>query len=177
MSVSPSLTFPALYLKARTLILLGSALSSPFARKTRRAMDEKLRTDSPDYVQEVGSSRPLKPQAREPYDAAVSFEEYHFYANKTREEQLTLEAPHWNVLQLFRKKSQLDAQDDLPVTTLTEADFRNPEKRLQITDEEWTNASRAFRSASAGACKHESWSALELLIFTGDLNRLLPHYD
>lgn len=116
-------------------------------------MDEKLRTDSPGYVQEVDSGGLIKPQAREPYDAAVSFEEYHFYANKTREEQLTLEAPHWNVLQLFKKKSQLDAQDNLPVNTLTEADFRNPEKRLQITDEEWTNASRAFRSASAGACK------------------------
>ncbi|KAJ6113429.1 hypothetical protein N7523_006746 [Penicillium sp. IBT 18751x] len=116
-------------------------------------MDEKLRIDPPGYVQEVSSSRPVKPQAREPYDAAVSFEEYHFYANRTREEQLALEAPHWNVLQLFRKKSQLDAQDNLPVTTLTEADFRNPERRLQISDEEWTNASRAFRSASAGACE------------------------
>ncbi|KAJ5321378.1 hypothetical protein N7476_004380 [Penicillium atrosanguineum] len=116
-------------------------------------MDEKLRTDPPGYVQEVDSSLPTKPQARGPYDAAVSFEEYHFYANKTREEQLTLEVPHWNPLQLFQKKSQLDAQDNLPVTTLTEADFRNPEKRLQITDEEWANASRAFRSASAGACE------------------------
>lgn len=116
-------------------------------------MDEKLKTDPPGYVQEVDSSLLIKPQAREPYDAAVSFEEYHFYANKTREEQLILEVPHWNPLQLFKKKSQVDAQDNLPVTTLTEADFRNPERRLQISDEEWTNASRAFRSASAGACE------------------------
>jgi hypothetical protein len=28
----------------------------------------------------------------------------------------------------------------------------NRDRRLEISDQEWTNASRAFRSASAGAC-------------------------
>jgi hypothetical protein len=119
-------------------------------------MEEKLRLEQAADVREVGYSSLIKPQAREPYDPNVAFEEYHYYANKTREEELGLTAPHSNVRKLFQKASQTDAQDHIPPTTLTEADFRNPERRLQITDEEWTNASRAFRSASAGACEFDS---------------------
>ncbi|GFF28308.1 hypothetical protein IFM51744_00517 [Aspergillus udagawae] len=115
-------------------------------------MKEKPRTEPAPDGQEGGYSSLIKPQARQPYDPTVAFEEYHYYANKTREEELGLAAPHSNVRKLFQKAAQTDAQDNIPTTTLTEADFRNPERRLQITDEEWTNASRAFRSASAGAC-------------------------
>ncbi|GIJ85581.1 hypothetical protein Asppvi_004440 [Aspergillus pseudoviridinutans] len=115
-------------------------------------MEEKLETEPAPHAQAVGYSSLIKPQARQPYDPTVAFEEYHYYANKTREEELGLAAPHSNVRKLFQKAARTDAQDDIPTTTLTEADFRNPERRLQITDEEWTNASRAFRSASASAC-------------------------
>jgi uncharacterized protein (DUF2342 family) len=119
-------------------------------------MEEKPRTEPAPDGQEGSYSSLIKPQARQPYDPTVAFEEYHYYANKTREEELGLAAPHSNVRKLFQKAAQTDAQDDIPATTLTEADFRNPERRLQITDEEWTNASRAFRSASAGACELDS---------------------
>jgi hypothetical protein len=119
-------------------------------------MDEKLRTEPAPGVHEVGYSSLIKPQARKPYDSSVAFEEYLYYANRTREEELGLVAPHSNVRKLFQKASETDAQDHIPSTVLTEADFRNPDRRLQITDEEWTNASRAFRSASAGACEFDS---------------------
>ncbi|KAJ6115202.1 Amino acid transporter transmembrane [Penicillium sp. IBT 16267x] len=98
------------------------------------------------------SSTLIKPQAREPYDSAVSFEEYNYYAHKTRAEQELLEPPVLNVRQWFRKSSENDASNQDVTTTLTEDDFTNRARRLEITDEEWTNASRAFRSASWGAC-------------------------
>ncbi|KAJ5194510.1 uncharacterized protein N7498_007948 [Penicillium cinerascens] len=113
-------------------------------------MNKEQVAASPFEVGEVGWSPLIRPQAREPYDPNITFEEYHYYARKTREEELTLESPVLNVRQMFKKTSEQEVPSNIP--TLTEADFRNPERRLQITNEEWNNASRSFRSASWGAC-------------------------
>ncbi|KAJ5579658.1 uncharacterized protein N7459_005643 [Penicillium hispanicum] len=115
-------------------------------------MAEKAETTVSPAPQEVATSTLIKPQAREPYDVNVTFEEYHYYAQKTREEELSLEAPVLNIRRLFQKKSDDSEPSEVPATTLTEEDFTTRARRLEITDEEWTNASRSFRSASWGAC-------------------------
>ncbi|CAL5868129.1 uncharacterized protein PFLUO_LOCUS2353 [Penicillium psychrofluorescens] len=120
-------------------------------------MDEKLAekpgsSDPPRYsTSEVPASTLIKPQARIPYDSNVTFEEYNYYAQKTREEEETLEAPVMDIRRLLRKKHEGE-QDVVPTTHLTEEDFTNPERRILITDEEWLNASRSARSAGWGAC-------------------------
>jgi hypothetical protein len=109
-----------------------------------KRMDEKVYPPT--------SSTLIKPQAREPYDSGVSFEEYTYYAQKTRAEQELLAPPVLNMRQWFGKSSGNDSSNQDVTTALTEEDFTNRARRLEITDEEWTNASRAFRSASWGAC-------------------------
>jgi hypothetical protein len=116
-------------------------------------------TDSPSTPDDVvlAPSTYIKPQGRKPHDPAVSFEEYHYYALRTREEEANIEAPKtdWREI-ILRKKSPggIEGTDaTAPVSTLTAEDFANRDHRLEISDEEWTNASRMFRTASWGACK------------------------
>ena len=100
----------------------------------------------------------IKPQARKLYDRNVTFEEYYYYAQKTREEEQNHVAPKtsWKDTLLRKKKSHDvngqtngDARD--PAKDHTELNFADPNKRIEISDEEWTNASRAFRTAGIGA--------------------------
>lgn len=94
----------------------------------------------------------IKPQARKPYDPGVTFEEYSHYAKLTRAEQITLESPKLNVLALLGGSKTADSKEE-PELKLTAKDFTRRENRLNISDEEWANASRAMRTASAGACE------------------------
>lgn len=96
----------------------------------------------------------IKPQARAVHDASVTFEEYHFYAQRTREEEKTLESPVLNWREIILRKKGGAHQNDEPANEvhLTAENFANRAHRLEITDEEWTNASRAYRTASWGAC-------------------------
>lgn len=116
-------------------------------------MDEKLNLDAQGPSQEVAFSTLIKPQAREPYDPTVTFEEYSFYAQRTRAEELTLESPTLNLRHVLGGKRGAQDHDHQITTHLTASDFTHRERRIMITDEEWTNASRAFRSASWGACE------------------------
>lgn len=95
----------------------------------------------------------IKPQHREIHDPSVKFEEYHYYAKRTREEQRTYETPktNWREI-LLRKKNEEEVAEE-SVRELTEDILSNPNRRLEITDEEWANASRAFRTTSWGACE------------------------
>ncbi len=83
------------------------------------------------------------PRQRKVHDSRVTFEEYHYYAQRTREEQLLLDAPQWQWRTVFasRNKAEDAAQDNLPA----------PSSGQIVTDEEWADASRAFRTASWGA--------------------------
>ena len=91
-----------------------------------------------------------KPQARLLHDPAVTFEEYHYYARRTREEEKNLEAPKLRWREIINGKTGKDAQqiDGGAEGKVPEVNFANEENRLQITDQEWTNASRAMRTAS-----------------------------
>jgi hypothetical protein len=116
-------------------------------------MDEKMKSSTQGPSQEVAFNTLIKPQAREPYDPTVTFEEYSFYAQKTRAEELTLESPVINLRHVIGGKRGAHDDDHQITTHLTASDFTHRERRILITDEEWTNASRAFRSASWGACE------------------------
>lgn len=115
----------------------------------------------------IDGEGPVAPQARPLHDPAVTFEEYRYYAELTRAEEdeaANMESPSVGIWQMiFPSKSSAGVQ---PISTspgsLTSSDNGQDEKkssqdterphRLIITDAEWTNASRAVRTASAAAC-------------------------
>lgn len=95
----------------------------------------------------------IKPQARKLHDPDVTFEEYHYYALQTREEEENLPKPttRWREI-LLRKKPEHQGQERVGETTTSDLNFSSRANRIEISDEEWSNASRAFRTASSGAC-------------------------
>ena len=92
----------------------------------------------------------IKPQARKLYDPAVTLEEYYYYAKKAREEEKAIEAPKTNWAQMFSKKKSHEDGDRTHLH-VDASHLTNRGERLAISDEEWTNASRAMRTASTGA--------------------------
>lgn len=81
------------------------------------------------------------PSQRKMHDSDVTFEEYYYYAQQTREEQRLLEGPKWDWKTMFTgTKKEKTSEDDSHLARGT-----------IVTDLEWTNASRAFRTASWGA--------------------------
>ncbi|KAF7198285.1 hypothetical protein HII31_00024 [Pseudocercospora fuligena] len=103
----------------------------------------------------------IRPQERKLHDSAVTFEEYYYYAQKTRAEEKELESPklRWREIVSSRTKKNSAPHDvstevDLNLNASkhhTELNYSNKQDRIQISDEEWANASRAFRTASWGA--------------------------
>ncbi|KAI0096145.1 transmembrane amino acid transporter protein-domain-containing protein [Nemania sp. FL0031] len=85
------------------------------------------------------------PRQRKVHDSSVTFEEYYFYAQRTREEQQLYESPQWQWRTVFSsRKKAADAIEE-------EQNHNGPSDNRSVTDEEWANASRAFRTASWGA--------------------------
>ena len=122
-------------------------------------MDEKVDLTAPRGPADgqVAHSTYIKPQARKLHDPDVTLEEYHYYALRTREEEMTLESPklQWRGLLSRTPKSHsgdadVNGERD-PAKNVVGVNLANRESRLEISDEEWTNASRAFRTASWGA--------------------------
>lgn len=115
---------------------------------------------SPVAADDMVTSTAIKPQARKLHDPDVSFEEYCYWALRTREEERNAPAPKTNWRELIlRKKPASEREQDLQAddddkrgSVAPNVNISTREDRLQITDEEWTNASRAFRTASWGAC-------------------------
>lgn len=94
----------------------------------------------------------IKPQLRKPHDPDVKFEEYYYYAKRSRQEEDAAEAPKTDWREIVLRKKKEGALPEVH-SALTATDFENIQNRIEITDEEWTNASRAFRTASWGACE------------------------
>ena len=115
-------------------------------------MAENEFATSPDD-QRVAQSSYIKPQARLLHDPSVTFEEYRYYARRTREEEKHLESPKLRWREIINRSTNKDAHqiDAGADGKAPEANFADERTRLQITDEEWTNASRAMRTASSGA--------------------------
>ena len=121
-------------------------------------MEEKSSSvDSPNNSKDVvaaSGSNYIKPQGRKPHDPDVMFEEYHWYAKRTREEEKNFVSPKlaWREILLRKKNATENGEVEVNHSAhLTEKDFGNTAHRLEISDEEWTNASRMFRTASWGA--------------------------
>lgn len=134
---------------------VSSAKGSNSHFKPLSTMDEKGSAGSRDGNQ-VAQSNYIKPQARLLHDPAVTFEEYQYYARRTREEEKHLESPKLRWREIINRKNTEDARQinaglDHNAWKVPEVNFANESNRLQVTDEEWRNASRAMRTASSGA--------------------------
>lgn len=97
-----------------------------------------------------------RPQMRALHDPNVSFEEYHYYAEQTRAEQDAIVAPKGgsrNLLLMLTPKgpAQDDGYEKRRASLVPAVNISNQERRATISDEEWTNASRSIRIATAGA--------------------------
>ena len=122
----------------------------------------------------------LRPQHRKPHDATVSFDEYRYYAAIARAEEDALSKHDIGDTTLFSlilpsKSAKGDVvHTTAPVTTNEKVAENGEEKidrddprnvhnmeahhRMNVTDDEWTNASRAMRTAT--------WAAVFYLITT-----------
>lgn len=111
----------------------------------------------------------ITPQQRLLHDPAVTFEEYYYYANRTRAEELQLkseETGHTGIRQILFPPKSAPKEKYVPgaettdekggVRSMSVADgnlnLSDRNERIRISDEEWTNASRSFRTASWAAC-------------------------
>jgi hypothetical protein len=106
----------------------------------------------------------IRPQDRRLHDPNVTFEEYNYYALRTRAEEKTLapsdsEKTSWH--QLLHRRTANAAQEQESRSSSPLGEKRRSSKnlnladranRLEITDEEWTNASRMLRTAGWAAC-------------------------
>lgn len=112
-------------------------------------MAEKTALDGSDN-EKSASSPPvtrayIPPSERKVHDSGVTFEEYYYYAQRTREEQRQLAAPQWQWRTVFSShKRPADSGEE-------EHEAASNAAGRAVTDEEWSNASRAFRTASWGA--------------------------
>ncbi|KAJ5309609.1 uncharacterized protein N7443_002070 [Penicillium atrosanguineum] len=96
----------------------------------------------------------LRPQHRKLHDRSVTFEEYHYYAQRTRAEEDLLTEKETGVLSIiFPSKNDSGVQPETKNVTrdASTMNISSVENRRLITDEEWINASRALRTASRGA--------------------------
>ena len=90
----------------------------------------------------------IKPKDRKPHDHSVSFEEYQYYAKRSREIEKTYDAPSMDWKAIFLpKKNPSDADG---VVAESEP---NESGRMNVSDEEWINANRALRVTSWGTCE------------------------
>ena len=114
-------------------------------------MFDRLEKDT-QATEDTGSTA-IKPQQRALHDRNVTFEEYYYYAEQTRAEELTHpktghETSIWSLI--FPSKSDGGVQQ-LSTDTDTKRNLSNPNVRAYVSDEEWANASRALRTATRGA--------------------------
>ncbi|MCJ1359787.1 MAG: hypothetical protein MMC33_009790 [Icmadophila ericetorum] len=123
----------------------------------------------------------ILPQHRLLHDPDVSFEEYHYYALQTRAEEDALKRsevgttgflqilfPPKNSPKAIYSSGEIDEKGGMNEkggettggmrTNSVDANLANRHNRMNITVEEWTNASRAFRTAT--------WAAMFYLITT-----------
>jgi hypothetical protein len=96
----------------------------------------------------------IRPQHRKLHDSSVTFEEYHYYAEQTRAEEDSFGGRETGWLSIvFPSKSDGGVQQ---TTTnggkdASTINYSSRATRMTITDDEWTNASRALRTATRGA--------------------------
>jgi hypothetical protein len=115
----------------------------------------------------VSDTRPNAPANRLPCDPSITFDEYRYYAELTRDEEretAKTEPPTVGIMQmLFPSKSSAGVQqisaspgsrgssnDRIEEKELSPVSS-DRQNRVSVTDSDWTNASRAMRTASGAA--------------------------
>ena len=119
--------------------------------------DPRLHTKEREKIDVLAAnemSTATRPQHRKLHDKSVTFEEYHYYALQTRAEEENFggrETGWFSVI--FPSKSDGGVQQTTTNVTkdASTINYSSRENRMTITDEEWTNASRALRTATRGA--------------------------
>ena len=101
------------------------------------------------------------PQLRKLHDSSVAFEEYYYYAQRTRaEEDATVNMQEesggprglLSVILPWTAKKAIEQEAEKRGSVIAQTvNLSKPEKRAEISDEEWTNANRALRTATWGA--------------------------
>ena len=107
----------------------------PFKEITRADQASEMPTQVVELM--TGPSDRVRPIDRKPYDHTITFEEYNYYAQRTREVEKTYAAPGMDWKALLSKKEGASGGEA---------------GRVEIADEEWVNANRALRMASCGSC-------------------------
>ena len=130
--------------------------------KSHLELEAEKKSERFGSVSTVGNEAnpPIKPQLRRMHDSSITFEEYNYYATKTRaEEESHVSDIHrtqgWLEM-VFPSKSGMGAgnvsnSEKHGAEVAATVNLADPEKRAQISHEEWTNASRALRTATKSA--------------------------
>ncbi|KUI54668.1 N amino acid transport system protein [Cytospora mali] len=138
---------------------------------TEKTNNDTNATSAEKHSSEVGELRSravaVRPQERLLHDPNVTFEEYMFYAAQARAEEdasissasQASEKAKTTFMDVFVpsagggvRELKGAAATDGSGGVLRELNLSDPQVRATITDEEWTNASRALRTATAAAC-------------------------
>lgn len=112
-----------------------------------------------------GEAVRFRPQERMLHDVNVTFEEYVYYAEKARlEEENDIDAPETTIRsiifpskgggarQIAEENGEKKVINSDHLSDLSDINLHNAEARAGVSATEWTNASRALRSATAAAC-------------------------
>lgn len=134
----------------KSITVLSQYTMDPPVYTKEKVLPEVVPDDKVQQTPVLGEGA-IPPRLRALHDKDVSFQEYQYYARLTREEQDALPPPAKagkNLLAYLIPNLQKSAVSEVERVDLNTSD---PEKRKQISDEEWVNASRALRTATAGA--------------------------
>ena len=100
------------------------------------------------------SSTAIRPQHRRLHDPSVTFEEYYYYAQQTRAEE-EVKASHktgiFSIIFPSKNDGSVGQTSENVNKDVGAINDKKEANRMTITDEEWTNASQALRTASRGA--------------------------
>lgn len=128
-------------------------------------------TNAEKHSSELGELRShavaIRPQERLLHDPDVTFEEYMYYAAKSRAEEdasvrsgpAASDKAKTTLMDIFLPSARGGIRElkgaavtDGSGGAMRELNLSDPQVRATISDEEWTNASRALRTATTAAC-------------------------
>lgn len=96
----------------------------------------------------------IRPQMRALHDPNVSFEEYYYYAKQTRaieDAHIVPKSETRGFLSTMIPRKGAGNGEKRQPSLVPNVNISDPTRRATVTDEEWINASRAVRTATAGA--------------------------
>ncbi|MCJ1247132.1 hypothetical protein MMC30_004343 [Trapelia coarctata] len=92
-----------------------------------------------------------QPQMRALHDSSVSFEEYHYYAVQTRALEDSLVVPNGQTRGFLSTIIPRKDKEKPPTSMVIDGKDSDPARHATVAHEDWINASRALRTATAGA--------------------------